>query len=36
MVPCFGVLAAVAFVWSARSYDADVAKVSGVALAVAP
>ncbi|MDM0052894.1 MFS transporter [Variovorax sp. J22R115] len=36
IVPCFSVLAAAAFIWSARSYDADVAKVSNVALAVAP
>jgi len=35
MVPCFSLLATAAFMWSARSYDADVAKVSGVALAVA-
>ncbi|RZL87607.1 MAG: MFS transporter [Variovorax sp.] len=36
LLPCFSVLAAAAFVWCARSYDADVAKVSGVTLAVAP
>jgi len=36
IVPCFSVIAAAAFIWSARSYDADAAKVSGVALAVAP
>jgi MFS transporter, Spinster family, sphingosine-1-phosphate transporter len=30
MVPCFSLLAAAAFIWTGRSYDADVAKVSGV------
>ena len=34
-VPCFGLLAAVAFVWSARSYDSDVDRVANVKLAVA-
>ncbi|WP_218512048.1 MFS transporter, partial [Variovorax sp. dw_308] len=34
-VPCFGLLAAVAFVWCARSYDTDVDRVSNVKLAVA-
>lgn len=36
VVPFFSVLAAAAFIWSARSYEADVARVSGVQLAVAP
>jgi predicted MFS family arabinose efflux permease len=35
VVPCFGLLAAFAFVWSARSYDTDVDRVSSVKLAVA-
>jgi MFS family permease len=35
VIPCFSVLAALAFIRTARSYDADVAKVAGVALAVA-
>jgi len=35
LVPCFSLLAAAAFIWCARSYDADVTKVSGVRLAVA-
>jgi MFS family permease len=35
VVPCFSVLAALAFLKTQRSYDADVAKVAGVALAVA-
>ncbi|MEJ8859822.1 MFS transporter [Variovorax robiniae] len=35
VVPCFGLLAAFAFVHSARSYDADVDRVSNVKLAVA-
>lgn len=34
VVPCFSILAAVAFVWCARSYDMDVARVSGVSLSV--
>ncbi|MEJ8852653.1 MFS transporter [Variovorax rhizosphaerae] len=35
VVPCFGLLAAFAFVQSARSYDTDVDRVSNVKLAVA-
>jgi MFS family permease len=34
VAPCFSLLAAAAFMRCGRSYDADVAKVSGVALAV--
>jgi len=35
VIPCFSVLAALAFIRTARSYDADAAKVAGVAMAVA-
>ncbi len=36
MAPCFSLVAAAAFIWSGRSYDADVAKVDGVKLGAAP